>query len=135
MRYAFGVAAALLALCVYAPPAVADDLGPVACTQQGVTVPSNLAGPWRPRQRDDGAGDQYGEWHDVATHQFATDGAFSETSDSGTRYGHWCVYENVLIWGFDTLEHTTWRVPLGAEPMRGTMSWDGGGTGEVEIRR
>jgi hypothetical protein len=45
------------------------------------------------------------------------------------------VYQNVLIWGFDDLEHTTYRVPLGLEPMRGFMSWDGGGTGEVEITR
>ena len=121
---------ALLAICFVATPASAANNGPVACTQLGATVPANLAGAWRPRQHDDG-----GDWHEVAAPQFATDGTFSENSSGGLRYGHWCVYQNVLIWGFDDLEHTTYRVPLGLEPMRGFMSWDGGGTGEVEITR
>ena len=123
-------AAAVAAFSAFATPAFAADGGPVACTQNGATIPPNLAGTWNPRQRDDG-----GDWHDIASPIFSANGTWTETTDTGVRYGHWCVYENVLIYGFDDLEHTTYRIPLGPLPMRGAMSWDGGGTGEIELRR
>lgn len=127
IRLFLGAAAAACTL--FVAPAFADG-GPIACTQAGATVPSYLAGAWQPRQRDDGY-----EWHDIAVHTFRADGTWVEVSQTGTEYGHWCVHGNALIWGFDRAPQTTYRVTLGGEPMRGFMSWDGGGTGEVEISR
>ena len=68
-------------------------------------------------------------------HTFRADGTWVEVSQTGTEYGHWCVSGNALVWGFDRAPQTTYRVLVGPEPMRGFMSWDGGGTGEVEIHR
>ena len=124
-------AAVLTAASMFASPAGA--VGPLACAAPGATTPSNLVGVWRVRQRDDGY-----EWHDVAPPDFSSDGTYSETSENGVLFGHWCVQGNALIWGFDTGGAlTTYRVPLGPEPMRGFMTWsaDGMGTGEVEIHR
>jgi hypothetical protein len=129
MIYRLLLGAFAAAACLYASPASA--VGPTACGSPGATTPDHLAGTWHPDQRDDGY-----EWHDIAAHTFAADGTWSETTTSdGTLYGHWCVVDNVLIWGFDGSTRTTYRVPLGPEPMRGFMSWDGGGTGEVQISR
>lgn len=133
MKYALGIAAALVALCVYASPAAAAGPGPLACSTPGATTPGNYAGEWRIRQHDDGY-----DWIDIAPHIFNSNGTFSETSSAGLKYGQWCVVGNVLIWGFDADgdgNRTTYRVPIGSLPMRGAMSWHDGGTGEVEIQR
>lgn len=137
MKYRLAAGAIIAALFVIASPvAAAPDasstaVAPTACLAPGATTPSEFVGTWTPRQRDDGY-----DWVNIAPHIFARDGTFSETTTSnGTQYGHWCVQGDYLIWGFDGTTRTTYRVPVGRSLMRGFMSWDGGGTGEVEITR
>lgn len=139
MKFRLALSAIFAALCANASPvAAAPDapvqaqaIAPTGCLAAGATTPTEFIGAWHPRQRDDG-----GQWVDIALHVFAGDGTFTETTTSqGTQRGHWCVQGGQLIWGFDGSTRTTYRVPVGRSPMRGFMSWDGGGTGEVEITR
>lgn len=140
MKFRLALGAIFAALCVNASPVAAAPEpmvnvapgGPTACRAPGATTPAEFVGTWHPRQHDDGY-----DWVDIAMHVFASDGTFSETTTSqGTQYGHWCVQGDQLIWGFDGTTRTTYRVSINQrEPMRGFMSWDGGGTGEVEIER
>lgn len=126
------LAAGVVGLVLTATPALA---GPYGCTQAGATTPSSVTGTWRVRARDDGGA--YDAWTDIVPIVLAADGTFSEVGfENGATVGRWCVRGNVLLWGFDSDPKTTYRVVLsGGEPMRGTLSFDGGGTGETEIRR
>jgi len=129
MKYNLVLGAVFAAFCLYAAPASAE--GPTGCSSPRATTPDYMVGVWGPRQRDDGY-----DWVNIAPHIFSRGGTFSETTTShGTQTGRWCVVDNILIWGFDGSTRTTYRIPLGSNPMRGFMSWDGGGTGEVEITR
>ncbi|MCX7358636.1 MAG: hypothetical protein NT015_10945 [Alphaproteobacteria bacterium] len=138
MKFGLALGAMVAALCLNASPAAAapdspaQAAGPTACLAPGATTPAEYVGTWIPRQHDDGY-----DWVDIAPHVFARDGTFSETTTSqGVQYGHWCVQGGQLIWGFDGTTRTTYRVALNQrQSMSGFMSWDGGGTGEVEIRR
>lgn len=123
---------ALAALALTTSPAMA---GPYGCTQPGATTPADATGQWRVRGRDDGG--DYDAWADIAPIVLAADGTFSEVGfEDGAAVGRWCVRGNVLLWGFDSSPKTTYRVILDGQPvMRGTLSFDGGGTGETEIRR
>ncbi|MGD9815524.1 MAG: hypothetical protein AB7Q23_15245 [Hyphomonadaceae bacterium] len=129
----FRLLACVLAGCVLtAAPAMA---GPYGCTQPGATTPADFVGTWRVRARDDGGA--YDAWTDIAPIVLAADGSFSEVGfENGVAVGRWCVRGGVLLWGFDDSPRTTYRVVLSADaPMRGTLSFDSGGTGETEIRR
>lgn len=129
MKYNLVLGALIAVFCFYAESASAN--GPTGCGSPRATTPDYMVGTWTPRQRDDGY-----DWVNIAPHVFAPGGVFTErTTEYGTQTGRWCVVDNVLIWGFDATTRTTYRIPLGSNPMRGFMSWDGGGTGEVEIVR
>jgi hypothetical protein len=110
--------------------------GPYGCTRPGATTPANLTGVWQVRQRDDtDANDVYSAWTDIIPHVFAADGSFSENTNPSTAVGRWCVRGDVLLWGYDDSPMTTYRVVIGSEPMHGFMSFNNGGTGEMEVRR
>lgn len=120
-----GLIVTAAAIALLATPALA---APTGC--QGISVDRNspVIGRWTLGQDDDGPQARAGGW----TVAFKKDGTFVEDGEAG---GSWCVVDGVLLFSFDEAPHTTYRGAVNARSIRGTESWDGGGTGVFDLQR
>ncbi|MBX9747694.1 MAG: hypothetical protein K2X34_12380 [Hyphomonadaceae bacterium] len=123
---ALAFAAATLVSLSAAPASAA----PVACANGTASASAPVVGgEWELRFLDDGSTD----WAGPYTHVFNADGAWTE---NGNAAGSWCMVGDLLIYSWDDDPQTTFRIQFtGAEVMTGMESWNGAGTGIVELRR
>lgn len=122
--FAFTIASLVFLLCAGQAAA-----GPFACSRGVVDPASPVIGAWTLRQRDDDTGAWTGPW----TQDFRRDGAYLQ---EGAIVGRWCIVDDtVLLFGFDSAPYTVYRATIAPTVMRGTESWDNGGTGEFELIR
>ncbi|WP_395646797.1 hypothetical protein [Terricaulis sp.] len=104
---------------------------PIGCANAPAAPNAPILGTWTVRYRDDGA-----DWNTGNIAQtFLSNGTWTE---NGRSAGRWCMLDDLVLWSWDEDPFATFRATYNAnnpDVLTGTESWNGAGTGIIELTR